>query len=52
MGVIFWIVLLLLVLGSIPTWPRGRRWGYRPSGALGAVLLVAGVLVLVLMGRF
>jgi Protein of unknown function (DUF3309) len=49
MGVIILIVLLLLVFGTLPTWPHSRSWGYRPSGALGIVLLV--VLVLVLMGR-
>jgi hypothetical protein len=49
MGVIILIVLLLLLFGSLPTWPHSRSWGYRPSGTLGVVLIV--VLVLVLMGR-
>jgi hypothetical protein len=49
MGVIVLIVLLLLLFGSIPAWPHSRGWGYRPSGALGVILVV--VLVLVLMGH-
>lgn len=43
------IVLVLALIGVIPTWPHSTNWGYLPSGALGAVLLV--VLVLMLMGR-
>jgi hypothetical protein len=49
MGVILLVVLLLLLFGSLPTWPHSRSWGYRPSGTLGLVLVV--VLVLVLTGR-
>ncbi len=49
MGVIVLVVLLLLLFGSIPAWPHSRSWGYRPSGALGMLLVV--VVVLVLMGR-
>lgn len=49
MGVIVLVVLFLLLLGVIPAWPHSRSWGYRPSGALGVVLVV--VLVLVLAGR-
>lgn len=41
------IVLLVLVLGLAPAWPHSRRWGYAPSGALGAILLI--VLILALM---
>ncbi|MFZ0065715.1 MAG: DUF3309 family protein [Pseudolabrys sp.] len=43
------IVLLLLVLGALPTWPYSGAWGYYPSSGLGLVLIV--VLILVLMGR-
>jgi hypothetical protein len=43
------IILLVLVLGSLPTWPYSGGWGYYPSGLLGVVLVV--VLVLVLLGR-
>jgi len=49
MSLILLIVLVLLVLGAIPTWPHSRSWGYAPSGVLGTVLLI--VLVLFLMGR-
>lgn len=44
------IILVLLLLGAIPTWPYSREWGYYPSGVLGALLLV--VLVLLLLGMF
>ena len=49
LGLILLIVLVLLLLGSAPTWPHSRDWGYRPSGILGVLLVV--VLVLFLMGR-
>ncbi|HVH20656.1 MAG TPA: DUF3309 family protein [Myxococcota bacterium] len=49
LGTILLVLLVLLLVGAIPTWPHSRGWGYGPSGTLGAVLLV--VLVLVLMGR-
>jgi hypothetical protein len=44
------IVVVLLLLGALPSWPYSRGWGYYPSGILGAILVV--VLVLVLLGRF
>jgi hypothetical protein len=44
------IVLILLLVGALPTWPYSRSWGYYPSGGLGLVLLV--VLILALSGRF
>jgi len=43
------IVLVLLLVGALPTWPHSRDWGYVPSGGLGLVLLI--VLLLWLMGR-
>jgi hypothetical protein len=49
MGIILLIVLVLLLLGALPTWPHSRNWGYYPSGGLGAVLVI--VLVLVMIGR-
>jgi hypothetical protein len=49
MGTILLIILVLLLLGAVPTWPYSTGWGYGPSGLLGVVLLV--VLVLLLMGR-
>ncbi len=48
MGLILLIVLVVLVLGGLPTWPHSRNWGYGPSGGLGLLLLI--LLILVLMG--
>ncbi len=47
MSTILLIVLVLLLVGAVPSWPHSRNWGYGPSGALGVVLIV--VLVLALM---
>lgn len=49
LGSILLLLIILMILGVIPTWPHSRAWGYRPSGVLGVVLVV--VLVLFLMGR-
>jgi hypothetical protein len=49
LGTILIIVLLLLLVGALPTWPYSGGWGYYPSGGLGLVLLV--VLILLLAGR-
>jgi hypothetical protein len=49
MYTILLIVLILLLVGALPTWPYSTGWGYYPSGGLGLVLIV--VLILVLMGR-
>jgi hypothetical protein len=49
LGTILLIVLILVLIGVIPTWPHSRGWGYAPSGLLGVVLLI--VLILLLMGR-
>ena len=43
------IVLILLLLGALPTWPHSKSWGYYPSGGLGLIVLV--LVVLLLMGR-
>lgn len=43
------IILVLLFLGALPTWPHSRNWGYRPGGALGIVLLM--LIALLLTGR-
>ncbi|WP_250452908.1 DUF3309 family protein [Caballeronia sp. ATUFL_M2_KS44] len=48
-GTILLIILILLLIGAIPSWPHSRSWGYGPSGILGVVLVV--VIVLLLMGR-
>lgn len=49
LGTVLLIVLVLLLIGAIPTWPHSRGWGYGPSGILGAILVV--VLILFLLGR-
>lgn len=43
------IVLILILIGAIPTWPHSRAWGYGPSGIVGVILVV--LLILLLMGR-
>ncbi|MEJ1962294.1 MAG: DUF3309 family protein [Gammaproteobacteria bacterium] len=49
LGMILLIIVILILLGVIPTWPHSRNWGYAPSGVLGFVLVI--VIVLLLMGR-
>ena len=49
MGTILLIILVLLLVGALPSWPHSKSWGYYPSGGLGLVLVI--LLVLVLMGR-
>ena len=49
LGTILLIILILLLIGALPTWSHSRSWGYFPSGGLGLLLLI--ILILVLMGR-
>lgn len=49
LGTILLVVLILMLIGAIPTWPHSRGWGYGPSGILGLVVVI--LLVLVLAGR-
>lgn len=49
LGTILLIILVLILVGVIPTWPHSRRWGYAPSGVVGLILIV--LLVLFLVGR-
>jgi hypothetical protein len=49
LGTILLIILILLLVGALPTWPHSRGWGYFPSGGLGLLLII--ILILVLMGR-
>jgi hypothetical protein len=49
MSMILLIVLVLLLLGALPTWPYSGSWGYGPSGVLGLILII--VLVFALMGQ-
>ena len=48
-GTILLIVLVLMLIGAMPTWPHSRSWGYAPSGVLGLVVIV--LLIMVLTGR-
>jgi hypothetical protein len=49
MGTLLIIILIILLLGALPTWPYSAGWGYYPSGGLGLVLII--IIVLLLMGR-
>jgi hypothetical protein len=49
LGTILIIVLVLLLIGALPSWPYSTGWGYYPSGTLGLVLII--IVVLVLLGR-
>ncbi len=49
LGTILLIILVLALVGALPTWGHSRAWGYFPSGGLGLVLVI--VLILVVMGR-
>jgi Protein of unknown function (DUF3309) len=49
LGTILVIILILLLVGALPSWPYSSGWGYGPSGVLGTVLVV--ILILVLIGR-
>jgi hypothetical protein len=48
-GTILLIIVVLMLLGALPTWPHSRQWGYYPSGGLGLVLVI--VVILLLLGR-
>ena len=50
LSMILLIVVVLLLIGALPTWPHSRKWGYAPSGLLGVVLVV--LIVLAVMGIF
>ena len=49
LGTILIVILVLMLLGVLPTWPHSRSWGYGPSGGLGLVVLI--LVILLLMGR-
>lgn len=48
-GTILLVLLILMLLGALPTWPHSRSWGYAPSGVLGIMLVI--IIVLLLLGR-
>lgn len=49
LGTILLVILILMLIGAIPSWPHSRSWGYGPSGGLGLVLVI--LIVLMLLGR-
>jgi hypothetical protein len=49
LGTVLIIILVLLLLGALPTWPHSRQWGYYPSGGLGLILVI--LIILLLLGR-
>ena len=49
LGTILIIVLILMLVGALPSWPHSRNWGYAPTGGLGLVLII--VVVLLMLGR-
>ena len=49
LGTILLIILILILIGALPTWPYSRSWGYYPSGGAGLILII--VVILLLMGR-
>ncbi len=49
LGTILLIILILLLIGAIPSWPYSRGWGYYPSGAIGLLLVI--IIILLVMGR-
>jgi hypothetical protein len=48
-GTILLVIIILILVGALPTWPHSRSWGYAPSGLLGAVVLI--LVILLLLGR-
>lgn len=49
LGTVLIVVLILMLVGAIPTWPHSRQWGYYPSGLLGVILVI--LVILLLLGR-
>lgn len=49
LGAILLVILILMLLGALPTWPHSRSWGYGPSGGLGLIVLI--LVILWLLGR-
>lgn len=48
-GTILLIILILILVGALPSWPHSKSWGYGPSGGIGLIVLI--VVVLLVMGR-
>jgi hypothetical protein len=49
LGTILIIILIILLIGALPSWPHSAGWGYYPSGGLGLIIVI--LLILILMGR-
>ncbi len=49
LGTILLIVLILILIGALPTWPHSRSWGYGPTGGLGLVVII--LIILILLGK-
>ncbi len=49
MGTILLIILVLVLISALPTWPHSRSWGYYPSGGIGLILLI--LIILLLLGK-
>lgn len=49
LGTILLVILILMLLGALPTWPHSKEWGYFPSGGLGLVVVI--ILILLLLRR-
>lgn len=49
LGTVLLVILILILLGALPTWPHSRNWGYAPSGGLGLIVLI--LVILLLLGR-
>jgi Protein of unknown function (DUF3309) len=47
LGILLLVILFLMLLGALPTWPHSRNWSYYPSSGLGLVLIVVAVLLLI-----
>ena len=49
LGTVLLVILILLLVGALPTWPHSRNWGYFPSGGVGLIVII--LIILLLMGR-
>jgi hypothetical protein len=49
LGTILLIILILILIGALPTWPHSRSWGYFPSGAVGVIVII--LIILLVLGR-
>jgi hypothetical protein len=49
LGMILIVVLILMLIGALPTWPHSRNWGYYPTGGIGLIVII--LLILLLLGR-